>query len=215
MFKIALRIFWLAVVGLGAYLGYQWTESRVAVNVYKHRLASLSGEYETLRHRYNHAVRKTAVTELIVKEGKLSLAIRTVDGIERTIATPFNPAREIYCDYVLLDGRLWIRRLYDSATPPSQGLLIDDTLADVDWTDPAARYGNAVYRSLDEGRWIVTVTGDGSLGLAKADPSDPVDLQHAPPVRDYEEMQEQINAEVDDIGPGDVIKHLMGEEEYF
>ncbi len=212
MIKFIVRVFWLAVVGTGLFLGYRWTESRVAVDVYKQRLENLSGEYETLRTRYNHAVRKTAVTELIVKDRKLSLVIRTVDGIERTINTPFDPAREIYCDYVLLDGRLWIRRLYDSITPPDHGLLIDDTLADVDWTDPAARYGNAVYRALDEGRWVVTVTGDGSLGLAKAEPADIVDLQHAPPVRDYEELQEQIDSQVDAIGPADVFKYWIGEE---
>ena len=192
-----------------AIVAYRLGSSKVELDIYRDRLASLANDYESLRETYNQAVRKTAVTELIVKDGKLSLAIRTVEGVQRTIDTPYDPAREIYCDYVLLDGRMWIRRVYDAHTPPREGLLLDDKLAEVDWDNPAARHGNAVYRSLSEGRWIVTITGDGSLGLAKVDPQADVTLSGPPPVHDYEQMQKQIDDRLGEVSTGEVLKRLV------
>lgn len=192
-----------------AAVGYRLAASKVELDIYRDRLAGLSSDYEALRSMYNQAVARTAVTELIVKDGRLSLAIRTVQGVDRVIDTPLDPAREIYCDYVLLDGRLWIRRVYDSHTPPSDGLVIDNDLQRVNWDDPAARFGKAVYRSLDEGRWIVTVTGDGSLGLAKTDAGADVALSGPPPVRDYEQLQEQIDDKLADVTVGDVLKRII------
>ena len=197
------------LLGVVVVVGYRWASASVAVEIYRDRLAGLSNEYESLRSMYNQAVRKTAVTELIVKDGRLSLAIRTIEGVDRVMETPFDPAREIYCDYVLLDGRLWIRRVYDGQTPPSEGLVIDDKLAQVDWNDPAARYGNAVYRSLSEGRWIVTVTGDGSLGLVKADGKANTILSGPPPVRDYNQLEKQINEAMADVSFGDVLRRFV------
>ena len=190
-------------------LGYRLASRKLELQIYRDRLAGLSNEYESLRLMYNQAIRKTAVTELIVKDGQLSLAIRTVEGIDRLINTPFDPAREIYCDYVLLNGRLYIRRVYDAYTPPHQGLVIDDKLEYVDWNDPTARYGNAVYRSLSEGRWIVTVTGDGSLGLAKIDPKADVTLSSSPPVLDYTQLEKQINEDMSQVSVGDVLKQVL------
>ena len=204
--KTAIGVLLLCVIGV---VGYRWASSKVELDIYRERLAGLSNEYESLRSMYNQAVRKTAVTELIVKDGNLSLAIRTIEGVDRVIKTPFDPALEIYCDYVLLNGRLWIRRVYDGRTPPDKGLVIDDKLTQVDWNDPAARYGNAVYRSLSEGRWIVTVTGDGSLGLAKADAIGNSVLSGPPPVRDYDQLDKQITEAIAHVTPGDVLKRLL------
>jgi len=204
--KIAVGVLLLCAI---AVVGYRWASSKVELDIYRDRLAGLSNEYESLRSMYNQAVRKTAVTELIVKDGKLSLVIRTIEGVERVIDTPFDPSREIYCDYVLLDGRLWIRRVYDAHTPPNKGLVIDDKLENVDWNNPAARYGNAVYRSLGEGRWIVTVTGDGSLGLARTDAKADVTLSGPPPVRDYEQIEKQIDDALARVGAGEVLKRLF------
>lgn len=198
-----------ALLGLVATVGYRLASARVEMGIYRQRLAGLSGEYESLRAMYNQAVRRTAVTELIVKDGRLSLAIRTIEGVERVIDTPFDPAREIYCDYVLLDGRLWIRRVYDAHTPPNKGLLIDERLEYVDWNSPSARYGNAVYRSLSEGRWIVTVTGDGSLGLVRTDEKAEVPLSGPPPVRDYDQLEKQIHEKMTRVSVGDVIKRIF------
>lgn len=198
----------LLVCGIAA-VGYRWASADVELDIYRERLAGLSDEYESLRSVYNQAVRKTAVTELIVKEGRLCVSIRTIEGEDRLIETPFDPAREIYCDYVLLDGRLWIRRVYDAHTPPNRGLVIDDKLEQVDWNDPGARYGNAVYRSLSEGRWIVTVTGDGSLGLAKTNTKENARLSGPVPVRDYDQLEKEINEAMAQVSFGDVLKRAV------
>lgn len=192
-----------------AFVGYRLGAAKVELDIYRDRLADLTRDYKSLRSTYNEAVRKTATTELIVRDGTLSVAIRTIEGLERLVETPFAPSREIYCDYVLTDGRLWIRRVYDSHTPPSRGVIIDEALAHVDWTDPATRFGKAVYRSLGEGRWIVTVTGDGALGLAKTDADAEVVLSGPPPVRDYEELEKQIDEDVADVRLGEVLKRLV------
>lgn len=204
--QIAVGLLLLCVIG---WVGYHWASADVELDIYRDRLAGLSNDYESLRSMYNQAVRKTAVTELIVKDGRLSLAIRTIEGLDRLINTPFDPAREIYCDYVLLDGRLCIRRVYDAHTPPNQGLLIDEKLEYVDWNDPAARYGNAVYRSLGEGRWVVTVTGDGSLGLARMDPKADLILSRPPPVHDYDQLEKQINEDLARVTVADVLKRVL------
>ncbi len=193
-----------------AWVGYRLAMSKVELDIYRDRLAGLSNEYEMLRSMYNTAVARTAVTELTVKDGRLSVSIRTIQGVERTIETPFDPSSEIYCDYVLLDGRLWIRRVYDAKTPPSKGLIIDDSLVNVDWSNPAVRYGKAVYRSLDEGRWVVTVTGDGSLGLARLEEGAELVLSGPPPVRDYEQMEKEIDASLSGVTAGDVVKRVVG-----
>jgi len=198
------------LVSAGGWFGYRFAESKIAVDIYRDRLQTLSTEYEALIDQYNEAVRKTAVTELIVEDGELTVAIRQADGQVRTIETPFDPSMEIFCDYVLMDGRLWIRRVYDDATPPREGVVIDPDVNYVDWDAPGARYGNAVYRSLDEGRWIVTVTGDGSLGLVKTDRDGPTPLSPPPQVRDYVEIEQQIRREVDSIGFSEVIGRALG-----
>ena len=199
----------LVLVAVLAGVAYRLALSRVEVGIYRDRLMGLSEEYESLRSRYNEAVARTAVTELIVKDGRLSLVIRTIQGVERVIDTPFDPRREVYCDYVVLDGRLWIRRVYDSHTAPRDGLVVDKELQDVNWNDPAARYGKAVYRSLEEGRWVVTVTGDGSLPLVKVEPKAQVTLSGPPPVRDYEQLKKQVDDSLAKVTPGEVLKRVI------
>jgi len=184
-----------------AALSYHYLTARSEGEVYREKLedaqkqvASLSHAFEQLRFTheqlratYNEAVAKTAVTELVVEDGTLCVNIRTAEGVDRSIPTPFDPRKEIYVDYVVLDGRLWIRRVFDHDTPPGQALVIDPKRGDIDWSDPRLTYGNAVYRSLSEGRWIVTVTGDGSLGLVKSDKPAPA-LSPPPVVKDYPQM---------------------------
>ncbi|MFA7235721.1 MAG: hypothetical protein WC058_02560 [Phycisphaeraceae bacterium] len=200
------------LITLAVVVGYRLIESRIAVGVYRDRLVSISEDYEHLRGQYNLAVRRTAVTELRVSaDGRhLSVNIRTIDGQSRAIDTPFDPSREIFCDYVLTDGRLWIRRVYDDRTSPRDGLLIDPTLTDIDWNNnPAARYGKVVYRALGPGRWIVTVTGDGSLGLSQQTGDEPATLRPPPAVRDFNELEKQIDRRLDKITTSDVLHHLM------
>lgn len=191
----------------GGYLGYRSVRSDIAASVYRERLAQLADQYETLRTNYNQAVRKTAVTELLVKDGKLSVAIRAADGSRRVIDTKLDPRQEIYVDYVVLDGRLLIRRVFDSWTPPMSAMVLDQELEEVDWNDPRADHGKAVYRALSEGRWIISVTGSGALGLVRmgdADSLDDTDLRRAPEVRDFSEAVKQADEQLRGIGPGEV-----------
>ena len=90
--------------------------------------------------------------------------------------------------------------------------MIEPELTEIGWDDPKLSHGKAVYRRLDEGRWVVTVTGDGSLGLARATNEEPTELTAIPPVRDYEPVHELARAEVDRIGPGDVVRRIVGIE---
>jgi len=199
----------LALLAVAAVVAYRLALSKVEVDVLRQQVLGLVGDYKSLQSMYNEAVAKTAVTELVVKDSRLSVVIRTIQGVERVIDTPFDPTREIFCDYVVLDGRLWIRRVYDSHTAPRDGLVIDKDFQYVNWNDPGARYGKAVYRSLGEGRWVVTVTGDGSLALVKVDAKTEVTLSGPPPVRDYEQVKKQVDDSLAKVTLGDVLKHLI------
>lgn len=200
----------ICLAGAAGYLGYRLTASHVATDIYRARLQEVSRDYENLRTQFNEAIRKTAVTELIVRDGQLTISVPQPDGQRRLLQTPFHPDREIYCDYVLIDGRLWIRRLYDDLTPPAQGMVLDGQFEFIDWNAPGASHGHAVYRSLAPGRWIVTVTGDGSMGLVPVGEDQFVTLTPAPQVHDYQEIQKQVDKAIEVIDAGDVIDHLMG-----
>jgi hypothetical protein len=197
-------------IGVAGFAGYRLIEANLKADIYRDRLTALADDYDQLRQTYNQAVRRTAVTELVVADGKLCVTIRNAEGVVRSVPTPFDPSGEIYVDYVVLDGRLWVRRVFDAVTPPIGGVVIDPELEEVAWDSATATHGKAVYRQLDEGRWVVSVTGDGSLGLARAADNDPVELTSSPNVRDYEPISEQAQAEVDRIGPADIVKRLVG-----
>lgn len=188
-----------------AAIGLTIMRGRLVENVYKERLRELSEEYESLRNHYNEAVKKTAVTELRVASGKLSVEIVTAAGLLETIDTPYDPSQEIHVDYVVLDGRLWIRRVHDAATPAAQALLIDPRLADVEWDAEGKNYGLTIYRPLTEGRWVVNATSNGALTLVKAETGEEVKLAAAPPIRDYEQIASEIDGDLSEIGVFDLL----------
>jgi len=167
------------LAGIG-FIGFQNYKTIQNAKQYKKELTALT-------KTYNEAVRKTAVTELIVKDRQLSVSIRSTDGELQNIPTPYDPSDEIYVDYVVIEGRLWVRRVFDNKTAPQEGILIDPSLFAINWDEQAAHEGKAVYRALDEGRWIISVTGDGSLGLQKVNSEKEVPLHSAPAVNKYEE----------------------------
>ncbi len=208
-FRPVLTVGVVGLVLLPLLVTFGFKRSQMEVEVYRQRLRELSEEYTSLRQIYNDAVRRTAVTELVVAGPSLEVAIRTADGAERRIPTSFDPRREIYVDYVVAGGRLWIRRLFDARTPPEEGLVIDAQWTQIDWTAPDVRYGKAVYRRLDEGRWVVTVTGDGSLGLARSDPDADVVLAPAPPVRDFEQIETEVTDAIDRISNAAVLQRIF------
>jgi hypothetical protein len=201
----------LALAALLAFTGwaaYQLLRTGLAADVYRARLEQAVGDYEALRGQYNQAVRRTAVTELIVEDGRLAVAIRDAGGAVRRLETPFDPAREIYVDFVVLDGRLWIRRVFDDRTAPEQGVLVDPALAEIDWSAEGAAYGKATYRSLTPGRWVVSVTGDGSLGLTRERDDMRIELAPPPPVRSYEPIESELDTALRDLGPVEVLRAL-------
>ncbi|MDX2147198.1 MAG: hypothetical protein SFZ23_06715 [Planctomycetota bacterium] len=187
----------------GLLMAYRMLRTDLEASVYKRRLETVAQDYESLRARFNSAIARTAVTELIVDEGKLTVRIRDAEGLLKEIPTPFNPAGEIYVDYVLIDQRLWIRRVFDAATPPEKALVIDPSLAAIDWDAPGAAHGKAVYRRLSPGRWAITVSGGGSLVLERADPTTGA-LTRGPAIADHRESPEEAKAAAEAIGPRDV-----------
>lgn len=205
-----IRVGWLVVVvvvlGATAVAGYRVVRAEVAADIYKARLAEMAADYETLRGTYNEAVRRTSVSELVVKDGELTVRVRNAAGMIKEIETPYDPSGEIYVDYMVIDGRLWIRRVFDAKTAPISGIVIDPEI-EPDWNDPSVRFGKAVYRSLSEGRWVVTVTGDGSLGLGPA--GDHEELSPPPQVKDYEELVKEADAEADKLAWTDVWDRLV------
>tara|TARA_R110000868_G_scaffold119469_2_gene316981 strand:- start:318968 stop:319621 length:654 start_codon:yes stop_codon:yes gene_type:complete len=189
----------LSAVSLTAIVGLKIAKAQAANQVYQSRIADLSKDYESLAAQYNQAVRQTAVTELIVKDRKVTVEIRTIEGEQETIQTPCNADKEIYVDFALIAGRLWIRRVFDADTPPSQATLINPKLANVDWDSEGALVGQAVYRQLDEGRWIVNAAGDGALALTKVPEDQIVNLSPPPTIKSYKEVQSQVDEKVNKI----------------
>lgn len=207
----------LAVSAVAAFFGYRFLRADVASRIYEQRLEDLALDYQQLAQTYNEAVRRTAVTELIVKGDTLSVRVRTIEGPTRVFPTPFDPKGEIYVDFVVLEGRLWIRRIFDANTPPGQGLLIDPSLADVQWTSadaqppagtPVASVGKAVYRALSDGTWIVTVSGDGSLGLSRLEPGAEPRLVARPQIKDYQQIHAEATEKASRLSASDVWHEL-------
>lgn len=187
----------LTIATMGGVATHQFFQARDAAARHREEIVRLETslrdverDRDAIRDRYNEAVRRTAVTELVVEDGRLEVIIRTTEGVERRIETPFDPRAEIYVDYAILDGRLWIRRVFDAYTPPESGLVIDPLVESIDWDQRPEGYGKAVYRSLSPGRWVITVTGNGSLGLARVEGETPTQLSPQPPVRPYEPVAE-------------------------
>jgi hypothetical protein len=196
----------LALLAAAGFAGFRLLESTLAAEVYRERIEELAADHAELRRVYNEAVRRTAVTELRVENGALSVVIRTAAGELEVLPAPFDPQNEIYVDYVVVDGRLWIRRIFDASTPPEQGMLVDPRFAHVDWDAAAASHGKAAYRSLSEGRWVVDVSGDGSLGLARREGDEPPALSPPPPVRDYAPVESAVQDALAEIGPAEALR---------
>ncbi len=206
--RIGTTISVLLVIAVAA-TGYLLLRANLTAEVYRDRLVELGEDYEALADQYNEAVRRTAVTELLVRDGKVCVTVRTAEGVIETIPTPFSAGGEVYVDYVVLDGRLWIRRVFDGQTPPSQGVVINPRLVTIDWDADDAVHGKAAYRKLRDGRWAVTVTGGGALGLSRVGEGEEVELTPPPAIRDYDQVEAEVEQQVEAIGPADVLKRLV------
>jgi hypothetical protein len=207
LYSISVSVVLLAGLSLAGLATMRLANARLEANVYRARLAELTNDYELLRENYASLIRKTAVTELIVEDGALAVSIRTAEGELRRIETPYDPTEEIYVDYVVRGGRLWIRRVFDAATPPERGIVIDPELAELDWRgDPDLAYGKATYRALGEGRWIVTATGNGAIGLGVVPPDEVVTLARPPELKEYPPAPEEARDALRSLAPLEVAR---------
>ncbi len=201
----------LVLAALGATAAYwiKWNDYRA--DVYRDRLEQEVQEREKLRQHYNLAVKQTAVTELLVDGLSVSVRIRNIEGIVETITTNVDPDREIYVDYVLVNDRLWIRRVYDSNMRPSDGTVIDPRWVDIDWQNPDVNYGQAIYRGgLTDGRWVIRTSGNGALSLEKIGDDEVIQLEAPPAVRNFHTIDHEVRQEVNDVGFFDVLGKIFG-----
>ncbi len=206
--KVSTAVAVIVLVTAGV-LGFRMVRNQIEADVYRDRLVALNTQHEALRERYNQAVRKTAITELIVGEENVDVHIRTIDGRDQTIKTPANPHEEVYVDYALIDGRLWIRRIYDETTAPKEGMYIDSDLIDIDWDAQGASHGKAIYKRMKPGRYVVTLTASGSLELVACNDCDKIELAAAPEIREFEPLDE-AEQRVEGIGVGEVLGRVFG-----
>lgn len=202
----------LVAIGIASIVGYQWARANVAKDIYRDRLTSLQAEYQDLAQDYNQAITPRPVTELLVEDGTVCVIVRKGDGQLVRVPTKFNAWEdELFVDYALVDGRLLIRRVFDehTAARSDQAVVIDPELVEVDWLDPNIPFGKAIYRSkMADGRWVISVTGDGSLGLKQVSEDTAVTLEAQPEVKKFEPIDERADEAVEKIGLGDVWKHL-------
>jgi len=189
--KHVMRFVALVVVAVGGVAGYQAFRQHYTVAGLRDALDETRAAYDGLATDYNQAVRRSAVTELIVADGELSVVVKTPFGDVEAIPTPYDPRREIYVDYVVIDGRVWVRRVFDDLTSPSQGTIIESRYGSIDWDSLSdSDFGKAVYRKLTDGRWAITVTGNGALGLERVSPETEVELVEPPAVvKRYEAIE--------------------------
>ncbi|MEM6260122.1 MAG: hypothetical protein AAGI37_17745 [Planctomycetota bacterium] len=212
---MAKRVFLpLSVIALGAALtaGYQWAKAGVAQEIYRDRLTDLQADYQRLAEQYNQAITPRPVTELLVEDGTVCVIVRKGDGELVRVPTSFNAWEdELFVDYALVDGRLLIRRVFDehTAARSDDAVVIDPGLVEVDWEDPTIPFGKAIYRSrMADGRWVISVTGDGSLGLKQIDEDTTITLADRPEVKKFDPVDERADEAVERISVGDVWKHL-------
>jgi hypothetical protein len=209
----------LTLVGLGGAALYTHSKGNIVASIYRERLRAVTEDYRELRGLYNQVVKKTAVTELVLRDGELRVVVRTAEGVLKDIPTGLDPRREIHVEYVARDGRLWIRRVYTLTDPDSGGradalvVTVDPGLRDPPWAKDADLQGLSVFRKdLSEGRWVVTTTGNAALALTKLAPGESSDLAGPPRVRDYRQIEREIQGEIDRLTATDVLERLFAAE---
>jgi hypothetical protein len=234
MAKKIYSVLFIALMSLLLLGAYRFARSHVAADVYRERYEQKHQEnlllrsqysellegYGELKDSYNDAVKKTAVTELVVYEdSSVCVAFVNSDGTEKTIETPFKMGSEIYVDFVVKEGRPFFRRIFDENTAPKKALMIDAQKQAMVWGSDKGMRGKAAYTKLDEpGRWTVTLSGNGSLDISKKLKSTPPTvLMKPPPVKEYPSMKKdypespvEVQKRVDEIGPDEVFRSLFG-----
>lgn len=210
IFTSGLALITILLAVIGGYLVMSRARADLRADIYRDRLEEIARDYTALVDQFNSAVAQSAVTELVVEDGAMSVRVRSRRGVETVIPTPYDPEREIYVDYVVIGGRLWIRRVFDEVTPPMDGVVIDPEVAEVDWEQPGALVGKAVYRALGEGVWQVSVTGQGALGLMRVDERQRRPLIEAPEVVEFDTIEAAVREEAERVSFGDLVRKAFG-----
>ncbi len=200
----------LAGVGAVGYTGMELARSQMAEDIYRTRLSALSEDYAKLRDQYERALRETVVTELEVKGEALNVRYLRGDGEVVTIPTNLNTEKEIFIDFYVAGNRVGIRRLFDSSLPADSALVLDEPWDTMAKDAPPASFGRTVYRRLDQGRWVVTMTGNGSLGLTRSPHDGRGHLAAPPTLVNPEAPLREGDEAVEEISLGDVVGWLMG-----
>lgn len=205
----------IALLGLALFAGYHVVKTQVESDEYQKRLITLRNDYENLRGAHNEAVKKTAVTELLVNEdGTVCVVFVTMNGEEKVVPTQFKMGTEIFADFIMIEGTAYFRRVFDENTKPVDALYIDPQLQTVEWKKATEDRptGNIAYALLDEpGRWVVTVTGNKSLDIRKKNEDEaPTVLVPNVKVKDYSQVEKEVNESISKITFGDVMGKLFG-----
>jgi hypothetical protein len=200
----------IAAAGVAGVFGLVQMRTSAERDVYRDRLRTITTEFDQLAAQYNRAVRQTAITELVVEDGRLSVVVRNGAGETETTQTPYDPSGEIFVDYAVIDGRVWIRRVFDQHTPPANALVLDPRLVTIDWNAPGADLGKTVYRSLGEGRWVISVSGSGALGLTRSEKNQPVPLAPPPEITAFAEVEREAERASEQVGFLEMLTRAVG-----
>lgn len=198
----------LAVVAAAGVAGLKLTRAQMAEDIYRDRLTGLAADYAKLRDQYERALSQSVVTELEIKDGQLTVSYRRGDGEVVHVPTSLDTSKEIFVDFYVAGNRVGIRRIFDSSMAPDQALVLDEPWNLLAADAPPTTFGRAVYRRLDEGRWSVTMTGNGSLGLEQLPAGHRPALVPPPPLITPEAPVLASEQEIDQITVSDMVGWL-------
>jgi hypothetical protein len=203
----------ILLTGLAVWLAYRYAQAMFAEDLYRQRISALVKDYESLRSSFNAAVKKTAVTELLVNDdGSICVVFVNMDGSEVVQPTKFRMGSEVFVDFVVIDGRLFLRRVFDENTKPSEALVINPELQKVEWQSGKIAGGSAPYTQINKtGRWVVNVNGTGALEIRHTDEKAPrTPLVATPAVKDFSTVDKELDAQLEQITAADVLKSIFG-----
>ncbi|MEO1335603.1 MAG: hypothetical protein AAFV29_08155, partial [Myxococcota bacterium] len=83
-------------------------------------------------------------------------------------------------------------------------------LIDVDWSNAQVKRGVTVYRGgLTDGRWLISVSGNGALDLVKAEGPTPELMAGPPVIRKFDGMTQQLDRRLARVQTGEILQRLQ------
>jgi len=236
-------VFWGVLLCVLLVVGYQFLKMKMLVGHYKAGVVEITQKYQNvldeynraadkfneLKSRYNEVLARTVITELKVENNKCSVILKNLEGVLAEIPVEVNLRKEVFIDYIFFDNRLFIRRVFDAGTAPERAadiLALQNVRgflpAPVDWNDSKFRYGKSIYRKLEAGTWMITVTGGGALDIDRKE--NIPHLEFISPLEGFflkdfkpesgellqKAFDEKINKYSGELGVLDVLKFTLG-----